>query len=135
MKYNTLCLLLVIGSFLAGCKKPAGPGGKASIKGKIYARDFNTAAYGAPIAEYYSPGETVYICYGADQTVGNSVKTGTDGSFEFLYLRPGHYKVFANSRDTSIHVAGSNKVLPVSIDVDISGRKQVINLTDIVINK
>lgn len=135
MKYNALSLFLILIFSLLACKKPAGPGGKASIKGKIFARDFNTAAFGAPIAEYYSPGETVYICYGTDQTVGNSVKTGTDGSFEFLYLRPGHYKVFANSRDTSIHVAGSNKVIPVSMEIDISGRKQIVNLTDIVINK
>jgi hypothetical protein len=90
--------VVLIAIMLTNCKKPPGPGGKATIKGKIYVKDFNTAAYGAPIAEYYSAGESVYICYGTDPAAGNSVKTGTDGSFEFLYLRKGHYKVFATSR-------------------------------------
>ncbi|MGZ3866468.1 MAG: hypothetical protein ACXVC6_07255 [Bacteroidia bacterium] len=120
---------------LAACKKPAGPGGKASIKGKIYVKDFNTAAYGPPISEYYGAGETVYICYGNNTTVGNTVKTSTDGSFEFLYLRKGHYKIFALSRDTSIHVAGSNKTFPVEVNVDISSTRQTINVPDITINQ
>lgn len=119
----------------SACKKPPGPGGKATIKGKIYVKDFNTAAYGAPISEYYSPGETVYISYGDDQSADNDVKTGTDGSFEFLYLRTGHYKVFANSRDTSIHVAGTNKVIPVIIDVTLTSNKQVFDVGTITINK
>lgn len=132
-----LLVALVIGTGLifAACKKPPGPGGKATIKGRIYAKDFNTAAYGPPIAEYYSAGETVYICYGTDQTAGNSVKTGTDGSFEFLYLRAGHYKVFATSRDTSIHVAGANKVDPVSVEVDITSNRQVFDVGTLTINK
>ena len=123
--------LLIIGS----CKKPAGPGGKASIKGKVFVKDFNTAAYGPPISEYYGAGENIYICYGTDVAVGNNVNSSTDGSFEFLYLNRGHYKIFVLSRDTSVHIAGSNKVLAVTVEVDITSDKQVINLSDIVINK
>lgn len=126
---------ILLAGTLSFCKKPAGPGGKASIKGKIYVKDFNTAAFGSPIAEYYAPGESVYICYGTSTTTGNSVKTGPDGSFEFLYLRTGHYKVFANSRDTSIHVSGSSKENPVSIEVDLTGNKQTYDVGTIVINK
>lgn len=126
------CLIVLI---CTACKKPAGPGGKASIKGKVYVKDFNSAAFGAPIAEFYGAGENVYICYGNDNAVGNNVNTSTDGSFEFLYLNKGHYKIFALSRDTAIHIAGSNKTLPVIIEVDITSNKQVINLDDIVINK
>jgi len=87
------------------------------------------------VAEYYGAGEKVYICYGNDNAVGNNVDTSTDGSFEFLYLNKGHYKIFVLSRDTSIHTAGSSKTIPVEITVDISSRKQIINLSDIVINK
>jgi hypothetical protein len=126
---------ILLAATLSFCKKPAGPGGKASIKGKIYAKDFNTAAFGAPIAEYFIPGESVYICYGTSTATGNSVKTGPDGSFEFLYLRTGHYKIFANSRDTSIHVSGSSKVIPVSAEIDITGNKQSYDAGTIVINK
>ncbi len=127
-----LCTLLV---FIESCTKPAGPGGKATIKGKIYIRDFNSAAFGPPISEYYGAGENVYICYGNNKAVGNDVNSSTDGSFEFLYLNQGHYKIFALSRDTSIHVAGSNKTIPVSVEVDINSETQVINLNDIILNK
>ena len=120
---------------IAACKKPAGPGGKASIKGKVYVKDFNTAAYGPPISEYYGAGETVFVCYGTSNSVGNTVRTSTDGSYEILYLRKGHYKIFALSRDTSIHIAGGNKTIPVEIQVDLTSDKQQFNLPDIIINK
>ncbi len=117
------------------CKKPPGPGGKAAIKGKIYVKDFDAFANLPILAEYYGSGETVYICYGTDQAVGGTVHTGPDGSYEFLYLRPGHYKIFANSRDTSLRVAGASKVIPVVVEVDITSTKQVVTLSDIIINK
>lgn len=120
---------------LLSCKKPPGPGGKATIKGRIYVRDFNSAAYGAPVAEYYAPGETVYISYGTNTGADNDVKTGSDGTFEFQYLRTGHYKVFANSRDTSVHVSGSNKEDAVSVQVDISSTKQIVDVGTIIINR
>ncbi len=126
------CLVVLI---CGACKKPAGPGGKASIKGKVYIKDFNASAFGAPISEFYGAGENVYISYGNDNAVGNNVNTSIDGSFEFLYLNKGHYKIFALSRDTTIHIAGSNKTLPVIIEVDITSNKQVVNLDDIIINK
>jgi hypothetical protein len=128
-----VCILTLV--VIHSCKKPPGPGGRASIIGKIYVKDFNTAAIPPAIAEYYGAGETVYICYGDETVVGNSVKTTTDGSFDFQFLRKGHYKVFALSRDTSIHVAGTNKTLPVSFEIDITGTKQIIDLKDITINK
>ena len=134
-KFVKLTLFALSIFLIAACKKPAGPGGKASIKGKIYVKDFNTAAYGPPISEYYSAGETVYVCYGTNNVVGNNVRTSTDGSYEFLYLRKGHYKIFALSRDTSIHVAGTNKTIPVEIQVDLTSDKQQFNLPDIIINK
>ena len=133
-RFFTLVAILFALLTISSCKKPAGPGGKASIKGKIYIRDFNTAAT-AVISEYYGPGENVYICYGGDNAVGNNVKTSTDGSYEFLYLRTGHYKIFAESRDTSIHVSGSNKLLSVALEVDITDSKQTLSLPDIIVNR
>ena len=121
--------------FFIACKKPAGPGGHAAIKGKVYVKDFNSAAYGSPISEYYGAGEKVYICYGTSNIVGNNIVTSGDGSFEFLYLNKGHYTVYALSRDTSIHVSGSSKTLPVTYTVDITSSSQVVSLSDIVINK
>jgi hypothetical protein len=134
-RFVKLVLLLSSIILIAACKKPAGPGGKASIKGKVYAKDFNTAAYGPPIAEYYAAGETVYICYGSSTAVANTVHTSTDGSYEFLYLRKGHYKIFTLSRDTSIHVAGGNKTIPVEFNIDLTSNSQTFNVPDMIINK
>ena len=129
---NILFLFTFFGVILS-CNKPPGPGGKASIRGKVYAKDFNSSAT-AVISEYYAAGENVYICYGNNTAVANNVKTSTDGSFEFLYLRTGHYKIFVLSKDTSIHVAGSSKNEAVEVGVDISSRKQTVILNDLVIN-
>src|SRR3954466_14512838 len=88
---------------LNACKKPAGPGGKASVKGKVYAYDFdNTQRY--LLSKGYSAGEKVYICYGQNTAIGNDVRTSSDGTFQFLFLNKGHYKVFVNSLDTSIKI-------------------------------
>ena|ERR1700758_4825843 len=128
--------LLLLTVFLAihSCKKPAGPGGRASVEGKIYVRDFDKYAT-TKISEYYGAGESVYICYGNNEYVGNTIKTTTDGSFKFLYLNKGHYKVFANSRDTSIHVNGSNKTIPVIVEFDISSVYETKDIGDLIINK
>jgi len=137
-KTKTFLNLIVFTAFIvilvASCKKPAGPGGRATAKGKVYARDFNnTQQY--LLGEYYAPGESVYISYGSNTAVGNSVKTSTDGSFEFLYLNKGHYKVFVNSLDTSIKFKGLDKEIPVIMEFDVTTPTQAIDLGDIIINK
>ncbi|MBA3665572.1 MAG: hypothetical protein H0W61_15400 [Bacteroidetes bacterium] len=118
----------------ASCTKPAGPGGRATVKGKVYAYDFdNTQRY--IVSKGYSSAENVYICYGNNSVVGNDVKTSTDGSFEFRYLNKGHYKVFVNSVDTAIKVKGNNTKIPVIKEFDITATSQTIDLGDITINK
>src|SRR3954469_10035778 len=80
------------------CKKPEGPGGKATIKGKVFVSDWdNTQRY--VVSRGYAPDVRVYIMYGKDNIIGNDVRTGPDGSYEFRYLTKGHYKVFVNSLD------------------------------------
>ncbi|MCE3225908.1 MAG: hypothetical protein K0S32_459 [Bacteroidetes bacterium] len=118
----------------SSCEKPAGPGGKATVKGKVYAYDFdNTQRY--LLWKGYSSDEKVFICYGNSTSIGNDVNTSADGSFEFRYLNKGHYKVFVNSLDTSIKVKGNDTELPVIKEFDITDASQTINLDDIIINK
>jgi hypothetical protein len=124
-----LVVLVVI-----SCKKPPGPGGKATIKGKLKYRNFDNYNV-SMISEYYAGGENVYICYGNSDVVRNNIKTSYDGSFQFLYLNQGHYKVFVESADTSIHVKNSKKTLPVYFDVDINSTSQTVDLGEIIANK
>jgi len=138
IKYNNFNRLLwsclVIVPLLLACEKPPGPGGKATVSGKVYAYDFdNTQNY--LISAGYSPGEKVYIIYGSGNTIGGSVTTSTDGSFEIKYLQKGHYKVFVNSLDTSVKIKGNDTEIPVAREFDITGARQSVQLEDFVINK
>jgi hypothetical protein len=126
-------ILLAAAVCLVSCEKPAGPGGQATVKGKVYANDFdNTQRY--LVSKGYAPGQKVYITYG-NTSAGKNVNTDADGTFEFMYLNKGHYKVFVNSLDTSIKVKGNKTEIPVIKEFDITGTKQVIELEDFIINK
>jgi hypothetical protein len=134
-QYTYFCIMMVaLILFVSACKKPAGPGGKATIKGKVYAYDYdNTQNY--LISKGYSAGTKVYIVYGDDKVIGGNVTTTTDGSFEFKYLNKGKYKVFVNSVDTSYKVKGNDTEVPVIKEVNISDAKKSVTLEDFVINK
>src|SRR5438552_3592071 len=71
-------ILVVLFSIISSCAKQAGPGGSATVKGKLYARNFDS--YGsAMLSQYYISGENVYICYGNDDAVRNNVKSSIGG--------------------------------------------------------
>lgn len=126
--------LLILPLVLTGCKKEAGTGGRATVKGKVYSYDWdNTQLY--LISKGYSSGEKVYIIYGENITIGDNVQTSIDGSFEFKYLNKGHYRVFVNSLDTTYKIKGNDTHIPVIREFDITDKKQTINLDDIIINK
>ncbi len=129
-----ISLIILFALVLISCEKQPGPGGKATVKGKVYARDYdNTQNY--LISQGYSPGEKVYIIYGSNTSIGKTVTTSTDGSFEFKYLQKGHYKVFVNSLDTAHKVKGNDTEYPITVEFDITGTKETVQLDDIKINK
>ncbi len=123
--------LLAIGLTLAftACKKPAGEGGQATIKGRLYVRNYN-ASFTILNDQYYAQGEQVYIIYGDETAVGNNVRTSYDGSFEFPYLRKGNYKVYALSKDST---STSSKTIAVLMNVSITKKKEVVTLPTITI--
>lgn len=133
MKINVF-VKVVIGSLIlvavGSCRKEPGEGGRSSIKGKVKVKDYNSE-FTILIDEYYAQGENVYITYGDNTTVGENVKTSYDGSFEFPYLRKGKYKVFVVSKDTTS--PGLTADVSVIKEVEITAKKQVVQLQDIVI--
>jgi hypothetical protein len=130
---KTAMMAILTAGFIS-CEKPAGPGGSATIKGRIFAHDFdNTQRY--EISKGYAAGERVYIMFGNDNTVGDNVRTAADGSYEFRYLNKGSYKIFVNSLDTSIKYKGNKTFVPVFAEATITDRKQVVTIEDIIINK
>lgn len=139
-KKITLLLVASIALVLASCKKPAGEGGRATIKGKIWAENYNTLNNMTDVyylkGEFAAADEDVYIIYGDDVSYGNKTKSGPDGTFEFKYLRKGDYKVYVQSKDTArdSYFNGSG-IKTVSVDVTIGNKKETVETENLVIYK
>jgi hypothetical protein len=121
---NLLMITLSLTFFLFSCKKEEGEGGKASIYGSIWVKKYNVTGL-VTLGEYAGAYEDVYIVYGDDATYGNRIETGPEGKFEFKYLRPGNYKIYAYSRDS----LGNDTVPKFAVikDVVISKKKESVD--------
>ena len=121
--------------FPTSCKKEPGPGGLATIKGKVYAYDFTP---GKELeSEGYIGDIRVYIAAENDSVAFDDTRTSYNGSFEFPFLHKGHYKVwvFAESDtlyDSTTHVPGDLQYY--LLEVDITDKKQVVTLPDFKVN-
>src|ERR1051325_3619038 len=108
----------------SSCKKGPGQGGRATIKGKVYTVNYNSAMTAA-LDSGYLGAQKVYIIYGDEAVVGDNVDTDNNGSFEFPYLRKGKYTVYTYSKTQPNHLDSA-----VVQQVDISGGKDVKELPD-----
>ena len=131
INFKISAIVLIIFCFVS-CKKEAGPGGKANIKGKVYVKNYDPS-FTILLSEYYEQGENVYITYGDETTVGDNIKTSYDGSFIFPYMRIGKYKVWAISKDSSSTDPAATKAMIQ--EIEIKDRKGNVNLPDIIILK
>lgn len=127
MKKIIFISLLIPILIISSCQKTEGPGGRATIKGKLFVQDYTGSVL---TSQYYGPDFDVFIIYGTGSNFyDDDVKTSYDGSYEFRYLRPGTYRIFAYSKESS---APGGKV-EVMKTVEITGKKDIIELEDIVI--
>jgi hypothetical protein len=125
--------LIVLGSLIAlSCKKPAGEGGKASIKGSLWAEDWN-GSFTIKNGEYAAYDEDVYIIYGDDVDYSDKTKSNYNGEFEFKYLRKGKYKIYVYSKDKTL-TSPSGEVSIIQ-EVEITEKKQVFTIDKITIYK
>jgi len=131
MKYFYL-LTVALTFLLPSCIKKEGLGGNASIEGKVYVLDYNMELTNK-LGEYYGSDIDVFIIYGDDSIYSDDFKTSYEGSYRFKNLRPGNYRVFAYSEDTT-GVSEDNK-FPVFKDIKITDKDQVVDVDDIVIVK
>lgn len=131
LKILSLTFFLITVFIFSSCKKDEGQGGKASITGKVWIKRYNITGT-VVVGEYAGTYEDVYIIYGEDESYGAKVQTNPDGIFEFKYLRPGKYKVYAYSEGTSITTANRKAVIK---DVEISDKKQTVDAGTIEIVK
>lgn len=115
---------------LSACEKKAGEGGNASIKGKVFVKDYNKT-FTSLNGQYYGADLEVYIIYGDEINFGERLRTNHEGAFEFKYLRPGDYKIYVYSLDSTLK--SPSEYIPVVKDVKISGKRQKVELPDIVV--
>jgi len=125
--FACFCIYLI-----TSCKKQPGEGGFATIKGRLYVKNYDPT-FTVLLSEYYLPGESVYIIYGDNNEVGDNVRTTNDGTFTFNYLRKGKYKVYAIGKD--ITKPALNVPKETLVEIEIKERKEVVNLNDLVIIK
>lgn len=96
---KTPFILALMALLLAtACRKSEGPGGTASLQGQVYMvlhpdDNFSLQADTIPAAK-----EDVFIKYGQDDYFGDDVETNESGLYQFRYLTPGTYTIFAYSQ-------------------------------------
>ncbi len=91
-----LFYLLFVLFLVTSCGPTEGVGGKNSIKGYIFTKEY-TINTGVLKYIYPSREHNVYIVYGDNNYYDNNIKTDYKGGFEFNYLFNGKYKVFVYS--------------------------------------
>lgn len=123
--------LIIVPTIFFSCKKPAGEGGSATIKGKLLCGNYNSPE--TPVSsDDGASDERVYIIYGDNSIAGNNERTMYDGSFEFKFLRKGTYKIFAYSLD-------KNSKIPVETivekTIEITKKNEIAEVSDFIIYK
>ncbi|MCR9171269.1 MAG: hypothetical protein NXI10_02170 [bacterium] len=133
-RISTLFVLGLLFSVLAttGCQKIEGPGGAATIQGKLYVREYDSA--GNLIKEYDGADLDVYIIYGDDPEetyFHDDIKTSYDGTFKFRFLEPGNYRIFfyedATYQELINNPNGPNQKVVIK-EVTINDKKEVVDL-------
>lgn len=138
MKTQRIIFLFMLATLfiITSCEKEPGEGGNSTISGKVYVKDYN-GTFTVLNGEYYGPDEDVYIVYGgkSDNTFGydDDVKTCYDGTYEFKFLRPGKYTVYAYSKDSNFQEPSG--VIPIIYEIEISEKNQEVEVPDLVIFK
>jgi outer membrane lipoprotein-sorting protein len=134
MTKNIFATMLLV-SILISCKKDAGDGGNSSINGKVN-KDIRAVLTNAATLQRTVPAadQEVYIVYGEHVSPDDKVQTNYDGEFEFLYLRPGKYKVYTFSKDTnSVAVTWDERHMVILDEVEIADKKQDVKMDDMTI--
>jgi len=135
MKLQLFIWVIAVLLALVSCKKEAGDGGNSSIKGKI-SRELRIVLNnpGTAVGTFPAADEDVFIIYGDHISPDDRVQTNYDGEYEFLYLRPGKYKVYAFSKDTnSVAVPWDEDHMTVLQELEITNGNQQVKADDMMI--
>ena len=121
-------LMLAFFLFASSCSKGPGPGGDATVSGKLLVQSYNSNCT-IKQAEFYGVDEDVYLIYGDDPSYSERVRTGPDGVFWFPYLRKGKYTVYSVTKSCTVLEGDSL----ISTTIEITDRKETVTTEDIVV--
>lgn len=126
----TIRFLIFISAFsflLMGCKHSEGYGGFASIKGKVYGKNYNSN--GDLVSEDYIGDVNVYISKHGETAYFDDLNSSYDGSFEFNFLYPGKYDIWVFGDCDSCNWSQTY----VLKTVEITEKRAVVTMEDIII--
>ncbi|MGQ0828550.1 MAG: hypothetical protein ACT4ON_09165 [Bacteroidota bacterium] len=132
MKQLASILAIVLTIVATSCKKGPGEGGDSSITGYVKASDYDEKT-GVLLRTQNAEDEDVYIIYGSDVSYGDKTTTGSDGKFEFKYLREGNYKIYIYS--DVLPVAKTSTKQAISKSVEITDKKTTVDAGTFEINR
>jgi hypothetical protein len=95
-KIKHLLFISIIGMLFFACTKGPGEGGRASIKGTVYARNYSNSFVLNDSG--LLGGQKVYIKYGDQPGIGDNADTDPNGEYYFNYLREGKYQIITYTK-------------------------------------
>ncbi len=127
LKHITLVLISSL-ILLTSCSHDEGYGGLATIKGKIYAKDYNSN--GVLVAESYIGAVKIYISKHGETAYFDDINSSYDGSFEFKFLYKGKYDIWVFGDCDS---CAWDQIYQLKT-IEITDKRQVVILEDIIIS-
>ena len=98
MKYGKIFLAIMMMCFaLSSCNNKEGEGGTGTIRGHVKLIHHPDDDYQLNVDTLDAAKTDVFIIYGDDEFYGDDTETNPDGLYQFEYLTPGRYTVFAYS--------------------------------------
>ena len=94
---NSLLVLILMAMLLPACNKGPGEGGTGTVQGFVKLVHHPDDDYTLTPDTLVAAKTDVFIIYGDEAYFGDDVETNADGMYQFEYLRPGDYTVFAYS--------------------------------------
>ena len=112
MKYGKIILAVMLVCFaLSSCNNKEGEGGTGTVQGYVKLVHHPDDNYQLEADTLDAAKTDVFIVYGDEEFYGNDTETNPEGLYQFNYLTPGDYTVFAYSTlPTGEKVAVSEKV-------------------------
>ena len=122
MKRIVFCIAIVLSALsflLVSCNKDEGEGGTAVVEGKVMMVLHPDDDYNLHTDTVVAAKTDVFIIYGDEVIYGDDMETDAHGFYQFKYLKPGNYTVFAYS------VLSTGEKVSVSQTVKVAAGKTV----------